>query len=82
MADQIEFNAMDADFLLNHPILNAAFDAVKANFVGAIEEGPADRATQDGLIIGLQVLKSIKDELHEYITDATMEKHKLEIEEY
>lgn len=82
MADQIEFNAMDAEFLLQHPVLTAAFDQTREDFVAQLEAGPQDRQTQDGIMIGLQVLKTIKDNIHEYIHDATMDKHKLEYEEY
>jgi len=82
MADQSEFTAMDADFLLKHPVLSAAFDKVKANFIEQIECGPADRATQDGIMIGLQVLRTIKEEIHSYIEDAAVVKHKTELEEF
>lgn len=82
MADQTEFKAMDADFLLKHPVLTAAFDKTREDFVAQLESGPADRATQDGIMIGLQVLKTIKDNIYEHIQDAAVDKHKLEVEEY
>lgn len=82
MADQMEFNAMDAEFLLKHPILLAAFAKTREDFVEQLEAGPQDRATQDGIMIGLQVLKTIKDNIYDHIQDAAMDKHKLELGEY
>ena len=82
MPDQQEFTAMDAEYLLNHPVLTAAFAKVREDMVEQMENGPMDRATQDGIMIGLQVLKTIKENIHEHIQDAAMDKHKSEIEEY
>jgi hypothetical protein len=82
VADQVEFKAMDADFLLKHPVLAAAFDSVREDFVAQIEDGLPDRATQDGVMIGLQALKAIKNKLQDYINDAAMDRHTLETEEY
>lgn len=82
MADQEEFTAMDADFLLNHPILMGAFAKVREDMVEQMESGPLDRSSQDGIMIGLQVLKTIKDNIYEHVQDAAMDKHKLETEEY
>jgi hypothetical protein len=82
MADQFEFSAMDADYLLKHPVLTAAFSKTREDFVQQLELGPQDRMTQDGIMIGLQVLKTIKDNIYSHIEDAAMDKHKTEIEEY
>ena len=82
MADQKEFNAMDADYLLKHPVLLAAFEKTREDFVQQLEIGPHDRATQDGIMIGLQVLRTIKDNIYEHIQDAAMDKIAVETEEY
>ena len=82
MADQKEFNAMDADYLLKHPVLLAAFEKTREDFVTQLELGPTDRATQDGIMIGLQVLRTIRDNIYEHIQDAAMDKHTTETEEY
>lgn len=82
MADQFEFNAMDADYLLKHPVLLAAFEKTREDFVQQLELGPTDRATQDGIMIGLQVLRTIRDNIQTHIEDAAMDKQTREIEEY
>jgi hypothetical protein len=82
MADHKEFAAMDADYLLNHPVLVAAFDKTREDFIQQLEIGPADRATQDGIMIGLQVLRTIKENIQEHIESAAMDKHAIETEEY
>ncbi len=82
MADQKEFNAMDADYLLKHPVLLAAFEKTREDFVQQLEIGPHDRATQDGIMIGLQVLRTIKENIQEHIEDAAMDKIAVETEEY
>jgi len=82
MPDNKEFGALDAEYLLNHPVLTAAFDKTREDLVQQIETGPADRAAQDGIMIGLQVLKTIKDNIYEHVQDAAMDKHKSEAEEY
>ena len=82
MPDKLEFNAMDTEFLLNHPILNEAFDKAREDMVEKIENGLPDRASQDGVMIGLQLLKTLKDNIYGHIEDAAMDKHKTEIEEY
>jgi len=73
---------MDADYLLKHPVLIAAFEKTREDFVQQLELGPMDRATQDGIMIGLQVLRTIKDNIYEYVQDAAMDKHVVETEEY
>jgi len=78
MPDGKEFMALDADYLLKHPVLLAAFEKTREDLVQQIESGPADRPTQDGIMIGLQVLKTIKDNIYSHIEDAAMDKHKQE----
>ena len=82
MVDQKELNAMDADYLLKHPVLLAAFEKTREDFVLQLELGPSDRATQDGIMIGLQVLRTIKDNIYEHVENAAMDKRTVEIEEY
>ena len=82
MADQKEFNALDADYLLKHPVLIAAFEKTREDFVTQLELGPKDRAEQDGIMIGLQVLRTIKDNIYEHVQDAIMDKHAVETKEY
>jgi len=82
MADQAELDAMDADYLLKHPVLLAAFEKTREDFVQQLEIGPTDRATQDGIMIGLQVLRTIKENIQEHINNAAMDKHVIETEEY
>ena len=82
MPDLKELDAMDADYLLKHPVLLAAFEKTREDFVEQLELGPHDRATQDGIMIGLQVLRTIKDNIYAHVEDAAMDKQTVEYEEY
>lgn len=78
MADQAEFNALDAEYLLNHPVLVGAFNKLREDYVAILEEGPTDTATRDGIMIGLQVLKSIRQNIQDHIENAAVDKQRKE----
>lgn len=69
-----ERNAMDADYILNHPLFVGAFTKVREAYIEGIEEGNiVDELRRDKLMLGLQNLKAIKRCLEAHIADAEIE---------
>lgn len=71
--EKIALNAGEARMVLDHPILNEAFDKVKDGLVQAIED--LEFGTKDGdilrdkLMLSLQSLKQVKEDIYSHIEE-------------
>jgi hypothetical protein len=69
--------ADEASRLLNNAVLNAAFADVRSNLINKLETVPiGDVDTQHEVALMLQLLRRVKDQLHNYINEQTILDHK------
>ncbi len=66
--------ALDADYILHHPLFVGAFNKIRESYIIAIESGDiTDEKRRDKLMLGLQNLKAVKGCLEEHIANAELE---------
>lgn len=79
MTSQAEFNALDAQMILDHPIFIQAFEKVRESYIMTIESGDiSDETMRDKLMLGLQNLVAIKGQLESHIVNAQLEAQPIE----
>jgi hypothetical protein len=72
VAAQTERNAMDADYILNHPLFIAAFDRSEQNLIDKMRFAGmgVDAQVAVRLSLSLQLLEGLKEDIKGYIEDA------------
>lgn len=69
--------ADEAKRLIQNPVLNEALDAIKASLVAKLEQVPiGDLDTQHEVALMLQLLRRVKDQLHQFLNEYAVEEHK------
>ena len=74
---EISERAHQASRLLDDPTLQKAFEGVRMALVARLEEiSLEDHSLQHEIAVSLQLLKQLKRQLHNWITDGQLEKAK------
>jgi hypothetical protein len=68
---QVEINAQDAEFIINHPLFIKAFDMVEKGIIQEIKNADmTDTTFVSKLMLALQMLDAVQANIKGYITDA------------